>query len=819
MDSAAVALQFVYVSRSGGTRLVLWIGGTQIMQKGKILNYNPNRGFGFIIPENGGDKVFFHITSVENGNTTLLTTDISVEYHAVKADREFKATSVKIIQQQEEPYRFLNPYNFVRFLHQPNTSKTGIKVEKTALAMALASAGLKEKTEHELSVLRNCVSPPYDRWVGYSGRITCSLEAKTPLFVSDSEKVEMDEKTGHKSYRFFRLDKKLAIPASSLRGMLRNVYEAVTNSCFSVFDSNRRLSYRMKAADSLNLTPALVTKNADDSWVLRLLPGTSQLEAGQAATSIDIQPAAWIFRYPKSANNRRNVVSIPEGLKHGSSCWAVMVEEDYCKKGKKLFKYWNVVELFTSEQDATNYFNTVQVNQNQRKIYAEGWLYLSGKTIENKHDERFFFRSANVKLPETVIFKDEKRQEYESLVTEYKDNHEKNLPQKMKEYSKFIIDAWRLNDCRPKDGDLVYAKLKGPNDNPTVDFVTPVSISRLQYQRSLSSFIPEYLHKCELIETLCPACRLFGWVKEEPQNSKSLKNNSQKQQVARVGRLKFTNALLTTVNYKYESIPVNVLSQPKPTTGYFYLWPKEGINLTRIINQDYHADAWIRGRKFYRYNPELKKEEYILPGTPQDDQSRTLCDVLIPAKGREIIFEFEIFFDNLSKVELGALLWSLTLDNKGYHRLGYAKPYGFGSVLLSINSLEVRNNIQRYTQLGCSGYRKIDKIEQQRLIADFKDEMAGIYDNDFDKLHNIVDMFSILGVKGSKLPIHYPRSQRKALSEDDRKDTKKLNFNWFIGNKRTKLKDGTPRNIYYPKRAVEDTEGLGLVDKNGCSVN
>jgi len=115
-------------------------------------------------------------------------------------------------------YRFLNPYNFVRCLDVPE-NKEGKEAPKT-------------------KILGRCAPPPHDRFVGLTGRIACELEAKTPIFISDSEFVEGAE---HKSYRFFRLEnergeEEYAIPSTSLRGMLRSVFEVVTNSCFGVFE-------------------------------------------------------------------------------------------------------------------------------------------------------------------------------------------------------------------------------------------------------------------------------------------------------------------------------------------------------------------------------------------------------------------------------------------------------------------------------------------------------------------------------------------------------------------------------------------------------
>ena len=130
---------------------------------------------------------------------------------------------------EQNPYRFLNPYNFVRPLEVGN--------------------------ENVAPLLGRCPPPPHDRYVGLTGRITCCLTAKTPLFVSDSEEIEPTEVAGgkeHHTYRFFRdpnnpnnpndpndRNGKIAIPGTSLRGAFRSIFEAVTNSCFSVFDGSR----------------------------------------------------------------------------------------------------------------------------------------------------------------------------------------------------------------------------------------------------------------------------------------------------------------------------------------------------------------------------------------------------------------------------------------------------------------------------------------------------------------------------------------------------------------------------------------------------
>lgn len=58
-----------------------------------------------------------------------------------------------------------------------------------------------------------------------SGKISCTLKARTQLAVCD--------KIAEKDFDFFTVDGKAVIPGSSLRGTMRSVFEALTDSCFS----------------------------------------------------------------------------------------------------------------------------------------------------------------------------------------------------------------------------------------------------------------------------------------------------------------------------------------------------------------------------------------------------------------------------------------------------------------------------------------------------------------------------------------------------------------------------------------------------------
>ena len=100
-----------------------------------------------------------------------------------------------------------------------------------------------------------------------SGMMKCRLITKTPIAIPDTEKSVTDE-SKHVTYPFMEdPDGKHMIPGSSLRGVIRSVYETVTDSCFVTVDPAQRITKRASMSESG--TPGLLEFDSqDDQWVL-----------------------------------------------------------------------------------------------------------------------------------------------------------------------------------------------------------------------------------------------------------------------------------------------------------------------------------------------------------------------------------------------------------------------------------------------------------------------------------------------------------------------------------------------------------------------
>lgn len=677
-------------------------------------------------------------------------------------------------QPSDNTYRFLNPYNFVRPLE------------------------IEEGKQDREPLLGRCVPPPHDRYVGWTGSITCELTAQTPLFVSDSHNVQSDDTKDHYHYRFFRdPEGNIALPGTSLRGMLRSIFEAATNSCFSVFD-DRRLSYHLESRKASWLVPArveCVRKEGDEEesqWFLHLLTGTSELTIEKPPRT---QYAAWLLRYwplkasktltndPSSPQVRVNEQALQrmanfqkrtkraergdrdiQGMQHGEECFALL--EDYQHPHPNI-RFWDTLRVSKERSDLPE-----RPRSNQKVV--QGWLCLNNQNIEAKHSERFFFRCPdNMSGPERIELPKHVRQFYKELIEDYQKRHAEKIrqrknPEKPNDsdpaYSRFIVHKEAADLA---DGHLVYAMLDGTVEQPSVKFIVPVSVPRVGYSCTIGNLLyPPELKKCHEYDKLCPACRVFGWVGDDQTHEDGNKR------IAYAGRVRISHAHLEKSAGSFDTpVPLSILSTPKPTTTAFYLLDQAG---NPDYNVDYNTDnAKLRGRKVYRHHGErLNEQEYKRPAGKKDNQNRTVHDV----QKLGACFTFTVQFENLADIELGALLWSLEMEG-WHHRLGLGKPLGFGSVTIRISDLKIMEPQQRYCfpSVETSGWADA-KERKESWIKMFKEAMKARYGKDFDKLDNIRDLKALLADTPVH-PVHYPRSTETPSPEGK-------NYEWFVQNKR-----------------------------------
>lgn len=643
---------------------------------------------------------------------------------------------------------------------------------------------LDRKTDDEK--LGDCPKPVghgcyhLDRW---TGRIAVKLTTVTPLLIPDASEMSHDEESQHSTYPLrLGVDGKPYLPPTSLKGMLRSAYEAVTNSRLSVFfKHDRRLAYRMSAKRGTISKPARVEKRGDRLY-LRILEDSSCVGGAAKLPRYDKKGRAPDKGERRKALKYRSTNQLPQ---HGKPVFVQL------SKGK-------VTQI--EPGDSPNLSGT---------NWKRSWACVTGANIGGKEYERVFIDNGDdrvIEVNKNMITL------WEDLITDYQKTHEKEL-QERKKKGKSPSDylgqepgqtAWshHVRDKSAvefKEGTLCYVELEEgadlenlhPND---VVALQPVTISRRLYDTEPEKLLPKSLHPAQTKQELSPADRVFGWVNQNGQGSYkgNLRVHSVECQTPKSEAISEFGDL---------GVPLAILGEPKPAQTRFYCAEdKEGTPIKQGQSKEHgysSKERGLRGRKAYPHHRDLPDgywnkptrdrtevemnghyQEYRRPKgeKERDSQNRSITAWVNP--GTE--FTFDIDVTNLSDVELGALLWLLSLPDHHYHRLGGGKPLGFGSVKVEINenSTDLRLGEdwkQFYRTLQISeGDKKQDYLN---CVAKYKQATQELYGKgkSFESISFISAFCTAAAGFDDGHPIHYPRIGQKI-------DPDGKNYEWFTNN-------------------------------------
>ncbi|MCG3173133.1 MAG: hypothetical protein GMKNLPBB_01311 [Myxococcota bacterium] len=333
---------------------------------------------------------------------------------------------------------------------------------------------------------------------------------------------------------------------------------------------------------------------------------------------------------------------------------------------------------------------------------------------------------------------------------------------------------------------------------------------KVDYKTSAWDLLDESLRPAVAINQLSPADRVFGWVKVDADTGpRSRGERVAARGLLRVGPVRCISSTANAVErFQEPGVPLAILSAPKPQQGRFYVArsTKGEAQKNGLSKQEagYSAGKGLRGRKVYPHQrhghwddptadrtqqahgtPTHHYQEYRRPrrgGHEQrDDQNRSILGWVKPGAK----FGFDLHVQNLSAVELGALLWLLGLPDGCFLRFGGGKPLGFGSVRLDVESLDVRTGNDLRARYGAwcdstpSANPCITVIQafQEAVVRAYHVENGG-----FDSVPFIAAFLTACQGHGDGLPIHYPRATANGKPGPPRPDGE--SFKWFVANER-----------------------------------
>ncbi|QHG20247.1 TIGR03986 family CRISPR-associated RAMP protein [Nostoc sp. ATCC 53789] len=511
----------------------------------------------------------------------------------------------------------------------------------------------------------------------YTGKIECTLTTESPLYIrcgltKEEFKCGVETKDLPDFFYTNPLEKytKPVIPGSSLRGMLRNLVEIVSFSKIERVSDNQRLFFRAVAANP----------NKDSSGKeYKQYVFSKNIEAGYLSKDNEgwyIQPAK-IFEKETFAWVREKEISLSNIKKFNDNEYYPQyisisyetVDRDMSDRAKRLFA----------------------LNVDLADIYkAKGVLVTSGNMKQGSESSPrrnhciVFEKNAN--SPKLRI-DDKAIEHYRNALTDFQ-----KLPPFDKNWGMLNENCSVVFYYPPQTGNKVGFFGQSPN------FRIPYSPEGNGQAATVVDFIPSNVKNQNNSSIIDLADAIFGWVKED----KNLPQNV---------RQRGSRVYITDAKYKFDKngiwykgnpddtlIP-QILSEPKPTCFQHYLVQPDDTKADQSKLKHYanepKLETVIRGHKLYWHkgiNPDIEH--------PEGNNASGNQITKIKPINRKVTFEFNIHFDNLSKIELGTILWILDIAQSDKYRLklGMGKPLGMGAVKIE-PYLYLSDRTSRYSKL------------------------------------------------------------------------------------------------------------------------
>jgi CRISPR-associated protein (TIGR03986 family) len=563
----------------------------------------------------------------------------------------------------------------------------------------------------------------------HTGKIECTLTTESLLytrcgwdpkdFAEHGEKAfnNLPPKIQEKIANFFRnpATQKQIIPGSSIRGMLRTLVEIVSFAKIDGISDRQRFFFRAVAADK--------DDPLKEEYKKYVKP--KNIKAGYLVE----RQEGWFIRPAKPVEEAPFVWVKEDKLRSIPGFIPMSNLSDYQPQ------YFINISFQDIHTKNTRRF-AGKVSSNCTTYKYQGVAVTSGNMLEGgtnpadlKRQNHCLIREPNPKA-ELIPISEEAIQDYYSALTPF----QKQEPP-FNENKGVLKNGRCIFYYQPQTGQPVTLFGQSPN------FRIPYSPQGNGKAATARDFIPDFLKDSQdkpAIVDLAEA--IFGFVRRHKQPEGI--------EQSRAGRVFISDGILKPhqeekVQQSLSQEPKTILlSSPKPTTFQHYLVqpPENRANKSQLKHYaskpptDTEAgETVIRGHKLYWHKP-ARIDDY---GDASDTQT-----TLIKPIDEGINFSFTIYFENLSKVELGAILWVLKIaeDEQYCFSLGMGKPLGMGAIKVKVDELRLDDRTQRYNTLFTDdndwepGKKANTDSEREDCIQTFEDYvLKNIHENDHPK--------------------------------------------------------------------------------------
>ncbi len=470
----------------------------------------------------------------------------------------------------------------------------------------------------------------------FTGRIACTLTTDSPLYVrcglTPEQLAAGVEAKDRPDFFFTESPGTPVIPGSSLRGMLRALVEVAAYGKLDRVTDRPRFFYRAVAA------------KADDPLAASYKSQLRSVKAGYVTRQAD----GWAI-IPARAIGADSFIKVRESDVPTSVGLTRMNERDYHLQ--------RIPVSFTHKRTPRGRIVVDRIDRPGVHQFA-GMLVTSGNMLIGKAGQRTP-RKNHVVVPEPgsgalPIAED--------AVADYRNGLSDFIEEQLGPNG-VLRESAPVFYFEPSRGQAVMAFGHSPN------FRLPFRFPGSERAASPHDFVPEELRAEGLIDL---AEAIFGFVRGRRQD------RQEEQAVA--GRVFVSDATpapgQTDLWLGTEPITPHVLGSPKPTTFQHYLvQPGGGKRDLKHYGSRPGEETTVRGHKLYWHKGATPA--IAMPPDKRQKVNETQITSIRPVRAG-VSFSFTLHVENLSQIELGALLWVLRLGGDPVYRLklGMGKPPG-----------------------------------------------------------------------------------------------------------------------------------------------
>ncbi|MDD3501918.1 MAG: TIGR03986 family CRISPR-associated RAMP protein, partial [Candidatus Cloacimonetes bacterium] len=495
----------------------------------------------------------------------------------------------------------------------------------------------------------------------YDGYIELEMTAKSPIYVRGTLTEEDVKNNNNKdtkkenSQHFKPAGYKFKIPGSSIRGMVRTLYEIVTYSKMTFID-DKNLYYRSFADRSFEFREKYTNIMVNNTKSRQVFAGYLE-KSGRSYRIVKAE------RYHKVEENDFTRKFVLKNSTQGAAD-----EEEKNNSGIPTYVdvsfYDNVENTEQNAEKPDNLLKNVKlVSGTAKEGLNDGYLIWQ----PNKELGKRWHWVIGEKTEEKFIINSKLALSYEGDASR---------------------DAVDLLDQAEKRKDVPCFFI---HDDKEVLAFGHTRFFRLVYDKSIGDLIPDE-HK---IDKLDMAEALFGRIKKG-KNEHTL-----------AGRLCFEDAIAINEIEEDEERSPKILSAPKPNSFQLYLKQNKAEikpaeeNVKGVKNYD-SRDSQLAGHKLYWHKiiDDAKYKWYEDNKDELKDHDELYTKIKPLKEGSK--FKARIRFENLKDYELGALLTVLDLPEECCHKIGMAKPLGLGSIQI-IPKLTIIYRNDRYKSFKSLG--------------------------------------------------------------------------------------------------------------------